>query len=171
LLSIAKTRRTPLPSPPKIHVCFSVPVSQNPIALTADRIKLRSKIRARRPYQPTSSHCLFKGFGAWRKIEIGSSTIEFIALGFWKSHELEAFAAIQLQQTLQHLCVKCAHMHEQHIRDIPLIKSVRDAPIVVDAFIGGGKVAVLQGRDRCLITVSFCTARKARSTNSYRSSC
>src|SRR5205807_7130538 len=77
-----------------IHVLLRVCGSQNPSALTADRIKLGGKIGVRGWRQPTSIHCLFECVRSWWKTVIGSSAIEFVALGFRKSHELETFMAI-----------------------------------------------------------------------------
>src|SRR5437660_5238740 len=42
-------------------------------------------------------------------------------------------------------------MQEQHIQNIPLIQGLRDAPIISDALIGGGEIAVFQGGEGRLI--------------------
>src|ERR1039458_188588 len=113
-------------------------------ALAAERIKLRSKIRAGWRRQMTSAHCPFECFGAGWKFEVSRAAIEFVALRFWKSYEFEAFATIELQQAGQHLAIKCSYMHEQHVRNITLIQSVRDAPIVIDALTGCRQIALFQ---------------------------
>src|SRR5258708_18928069 len=92
----------------------------------------------------TSAHCLFEGFGAGWKIKVNRAAIEFVALRFRKSYEFETFIAIELQQAGQHLGVECAYMHEQHVWNIALIQSVRDAPIVIDVLTGRRQISRLQ---------------------------
>src|SRR6266700_1999966 len=89
-------------------------------------------------------HCLLECFDAGWKIQIGCTAIELVALGFRKSDEFETLAAIELQQTGQHLSAKCPCVHEKDVRNLALIQSLRNAPIVIDTLTGRRQIAVFQ---------------------------
>ena len=91
---------------------------------------------------------VFRGGG---ETGIGIHAVEAVAFGFWKSDELDAAGAIEIEEFREHLGVEGADVHEQDVGDVTLVEGLGKPAIEIEIGACGVEIGGLKLSDGSVV--------------------